>query len=114
MVLARSEDSYAEVEIESLLQDYLSWDSALPAPWGNRQKVLGDQSLWVITQAIDLGIFRGQIKAGIALPSGKLHLSHPLLEQVIKEEWDSQLGHFGRAIKRIADYAKADLLPSTE
>ncbi len=114
MVQARSEDALAEVEIESLLQDYLSWETSLPNPWGNRQKVLGDQSLWVITQAIDLGIFRGQIKAGIALPSGTLHLSHPLLEEVIKEEWEHKLGHFGRAIVRMADYAQAQLVPSSE
>ena len=41
MVLARSKDAHAEVEIETLLQDYLSWDSTLPNPWGNRQKYWG-------------------------------------------------------------------------
>ena len=102
------------VDVELFLKEYLSWEIKLPQPWGNRQKVLGDQSLWVITQAIDLGIFKGRIKAGVALPSGLLKLVHPQLSNVLEQEWSDQLGHYGRAIERMSDYAREELVPSQE
>jgi WD40 repeat protein len=103
-----------EVDVDQFLKEYLSWDLNLPNPWGRRQKILGDQSLWVITQAIDLGIFRGRVTAGVALPSGILKMVHPQLKVVLEQEWSETLGHYGRAIERMSDYAREDLAPSQE
>lgn len=97
------------LEVSSFLEDYLQWGEDLPYPWAERQKSLGDQSLWVLTQAIDLGLFKGKIKAGLALPSGELELLHADLIDVLKEEWSNKLSVFERAIERLNDYAKTGL-----
>ncbi len=112
--MSNSVEESGQLEVSSFLHDYLKWDISLPNPWGFRQKTLGDQSLWVITQAIDLGLFRGQVKAGVTLPSGLLRPVHPSLAQVLKQEWTDSLGHYERAIERLGDYSKSDLAPSAE
>lgn len=102
------------IDVSTFLQEYLSWNISLPEPWGSRQKSLGDQSLWVISQAIDLGLFVGQVKAGVSLPSGSLSLIHPRLKEVVRIEWSETLGHFNRAIMRLSDFSKSNLPPAEE
>ena len=102
------------LDIEDFLVEYLNWNVELPEPWASRQRSLSDQSLWVLTQAIDLGLFRGRLTAGSSLPSGSLSLVHSELKTVLAQEWSERLGAYARAIERLTDYAYADLTPSPE
>jgi len=91
------------VSVEPFLEAYLGWGEQLPERWSARRRALADQTLWALTQAIDLGLLRGQLGAGESLPTGELSLPHALLFEITEERWERLNGGSIRQVQRFMD-----------
>jgi len=102
------------IDVERFLIAYLAWDTALPPLWEARRRALGDQALWALTQAIDLGLLSGRLGAGDELPKGLLRLPHELMFEITEERWRRENGGSIRQVQRFVDLLKRGQEPSME
>lgn len=103
-----------QVEIEHFLMAYLAWGSSLPVQWDARRKALADQTLWALTQAIDLGLLKGRLGAGEDLPTGLLALPHSLMFEITEQRWRLENGKSIRQVQRFVDLLNRGAEPTLE